>query len=181
MCEAGQPGLEPGIAGFGDGALSSLATAPCRDSRCRADWFRRPIGDGINTVTNAGGGTRTPTVLDHEDLTSRVCQFRHARVRTAQSDLAQVRVSPMADTVLVHPNWDKAESKATKAIVILLLLVSAALILIVTVGGWSKRRARRSSRSPTSSSTWSWPSMWLAGTAACCPWRRGGAGDPVRR
>ena len=44
----------------------------------------------------------------------------------------------MADTVLVHPNRDKAESKATKAIVILLLLVSAALILIVTVGGWSK-------------------------------------------
>ena len=44
----------------------------------------------------------------------------------------------MADTVLVHPNRDKAESKATKAIVILLLIVAAALILIVTIGGWSQ-------------------------------------------
>jgi lysylphosphatidylglycerol synthetase-like protein (DUF2156 family) len=44
----------------------------------------------------------------------------------------------MADTVLVHPNRDKAESKATKAIVILLLVVSAVIILVVTVGGWSK-------------------------------------------
>ena len=31
----------------------------------------------------------------------------------------------MADIVLVHPNRDKAESKATKAVVILLLVVSA--------------------------------------------------------
>ncbi len=44
----------------------------------------------------------------------------------------------MADTVLVHPNRDKAESKATKAIVILLLLVSAGIVLLVTAGGWSK-------------------------------------------
>src|SRR5919108_5301497 len=44
----------------------------------------------------------------------------------------------MAETVVIHPNRDKAESKATKAAVILLLLVSAALILIVTVGGWSQ-------------------------------------------
>jgi lysylphosphatidylglycerol synthetase-like protein (DUF2156 family) len=44
----------------------------------------------------------------------------------------------MADTVLIHPNRDKAESKATRAAVILLLLVSAALILIVTLGGWSE-------------------------------------------
>jgi hypothetical protein len=43
----------------------------------------------------------------------------------------------MADTVLVHPNRDKAESKATKAIVILLLIASAALILVITIGGWS--------------------------------------------
>jgi hypothetical protein len=46
--------------------------------------------------------------------------------------------TPMADTVLVHPNRDKAESKATKAIVVLLLIASAALILIVTIGGWSQ-------------------------------------------
>jgi hypothetical protein len=44
----------------------------------------------------------------------------------------------MADTVLVHPNRDKAEAKATKAIVVLLLIVSAALILVVTIGGWSE-------------------------------------------
>jgi protein-S-isoprenylcysteine O-methyltransferase Ste14 len=43
----------------------------------------------------------------------------------------------MDETVLVHPNRDKAEAKATRVIVILLLLVSAALILIVTIGGWS--------------------------------------------
>ena len=42
----------------------------------------------------------------------------------------------MADSVLVHPNRDKAESKATRAVVILLLVTSAALILIVTIGGW---------------------------------------------
>ena len=44
----------------------------------------------------------------------------------------------MADTVLIYPNRDKSESKATKAAVVLLLLVSAALALIVTVGGWSQ-------------------------------------------
>jgi lysylphosphatidylglycerol synthetase-like protein (DUF2156 family) len=44
----------------------------------------------------------------------------------------------MADVVLVHPNRDKAESKATKAVVILLLITSAALILIITVGGWEQ-------------------------------------------
>ena len=38
----------------------------------------------------------------------------------------------------IHPNRDKAESKATKAAVILLLLTSAALIAIITVGGWSQ-------------------------------------------
>jgi hypothetical protein len=44
----------------------------------------------------------------------------------------------MADTVLIHPNRDKAESRATRAAVILLMLLSAALILVVTVGGWSE-------------------------------------------
>jgi len=43
----------------------------------------------------------------------------------------------MADTVLVHPNRDKAESKASKAAVTFLLLVSAGLIALVTIGGWS--------------------------------------------
>ena len=43
----------------------------------------------------------------------------------------------MAETVIVHPNREKAGSKTTRAAVILLLLVSAALVLIVTAGGWS--------------------------------------------
>ena len=44
----------------------------------------------------------------------------------------------MADTVLLHPNRDKAESKVTKVVVVLLLVVSAVLIAIVTLGGWSQ-------------------------------------------
>jgi lysylphosphatidylglycerol synthetase-like protein (DUF2156 family) len=44
----------------------------------------------------------------------------------------------MAETVVVHPNRDKAESKATRAIVVLLLLISALLIFVVTAGGWSE-------------------------------------------
>jgi lysylphosphatidylglycerol synthetase-like protein (DUF2156 family) len=44
----------------------------------------------------------------------------------------------MADTVVVHPNRDKAESKATRAIVVLLLVISALLILVITAGGWSE-------------------------------------------
>jgi protein-S-isoprenylcysteine O-methyltransferase Ste14 len=43
----------------------------------------------------------------------------------------------MAETVIHHPNREKAESKATKAIVVLLLLVSAGMVLVITVGGWS--------------------------------------------
>jgi len=44
----------------------------------------------------------------------------------------------MAEPVLIHPNRDKPESKATKAAIILLLLVSAGLVLIITLGGWSQ-------------------------------------------
>jgi hypothetical protein len=44
----------------------------------------------------------------------------------------------MADTVLIHPNRDKPESKATKTAVVLLLLVTAGLVLVVTLGGWSE-------------------------------------------
>jgi len=44
----------------------------------------------------------------------------------------------MAQTaaVIQHPNRDKTESRATKAIVVALLLVSAAIMAIVTLGGW---------------------------------------------
>jgi hypothetical protein len=41
----------------------------------------------------------------------------------------------MAEAVLVHPNRDKVESKATKAAIVLLLLVSAGLILVILIGG----------------------------------------------
>jgi hypothetical protein len=43
----------------------------------------------------------------------------------------------MGETTIEHPNRDKAESKATKAIVVLLLLVSAGMTLVITIGGWS--------------------------------------------
>jgi presenilin-like A22 family membrane protease len=43
----------------------------------------------------------------------------------------------MADTVVIHPNRDKAESKATRVAVVFLLLTSAGLVLVVTLGGWS--------------------------------------------
>lgn len=43
----------------------------------------------------------------------------------------------MGEPVIYHPNRDKAEAKATKAIVVLLLLVSAGLVLLITLGGWS--------------------------------------------
>jgi hypothetical protein len=46
-------------------------------------------------------------------------------------------MAPPPEVVLVHPNRDKAEVKATKAVVILLLLASAALMVIVLLGGWS--------------------------------------------
>ncbi len=43
-----------------------------------------------------------------------------------------------SDIVIVHPNRQGAEAKATKAAVILLLLTSAAITAIITFGGWSK-------------------------------------------
>jgi lysylphosphatidylglycerol synthetase-like protein (DUF2156 family) len=43
-----------------------------------------------------------------------------------------------SDIVIVHPNRQGAEAKATKAAVILLLVASAVITLIITVGGWSK-------------------------------------------
>ena len=86
----------------------------------------------------------------------------------------------MADTVLVHPNRDKAESKATKAIVVLLLIVERRPDPRRDdrrlVGSF---RARRSSRLPRGDLHRRWPSSSVAGTAACCRWRP--AGDAVLR
>jgi lysylphosphatidylglycerol synthetase-like protein (DUF2156 family) len=42
----------------------------------------------------------------------------------------------MADTAVIHPNRDKAESKATRAAVMLLLIASSILVVLITVGGW---------------------------------------------
>ena len=42
----------------------------------------------------------------------------------------------MDEHAIHHPNREKAESKATKAIVVLLLLVSAGLVLVIKIGGW---------------------------------------------
>lgn len=52
-------------------------------------------------------------------------------------DMPPVRNLTPGYTV-IHPNRDRAESKAMRAIVVLLLLVSVVLMLIVTIGGWSK-------------------------------------------
>jgi lysylphosphatidylglycerol synthetase-like protein (DUF2156 family) len=43
-----------------------------------------------------------------------------------------------SDIVIVHPNRQGAEARATKGAVILLLVASAVITLIITVGGWSK-------------------------------------------
>jgi lysylphosphatidylglycerol synthetase-like protein (DUF2156 family) len=43
-----------------------------------------------------------------------------------------------SDIVIVHPNRQGAEAKATKAAVTLLLVASAAITAIITIGGWSK-------------------------------------------
>jgi lysylphosphatidylglycerol synthetase-like protein (DUF2156 family) len=43
-----------------------------------------------------------------------------------------------SDIVIVHPNREGAEAKATKAAVILLLVASAVIVAIITIGGWSK-------------------------------------------
>src|SRR5215213_8172682 len=43
-----------------------------------------------------------------------------------------------SDIVIVHPNRQGAEAKATKGAVVLLLVASAAVTAIITIGGWSK-------------------------------------------
>jgi hypothetical protein len=43
----------------------------------------------------------------------------------------------VSDVRIDYPNRDKAESKATKAIIVLLLLTSAGLTIAITAGGWT--------------------------------------------
>jgi hypothetical protein len=61
---------------------------------------------------------------------------------------AQIRLPAAMGTssvVILHPNRDKPEAKATKAAVILLLVTSAAITAIITFGGWSRERPIRES------------------------------------
>jgi peptidoglycan/LPS O-acetylase OafA/YrhL len=46
--------------------------------------------------------------------------------------------------VIEHPNREKAESRATKAVVVALLLLSAVIVAIVTVGGWDALQGAKS-------------------------------------
>jgi peptidoglycan/LPS O-acetylase OafA/YrhL len=46
--------------------------------------------------------------------------------------------------VIEHPNREKAESRATKAVVVGLLLLSAVIVAIVTVGGWDALQGAKS-------------------------------------
>jgi lysylphosphatidylglycerol synthetase-like protein (DUF2156 family) len=63
----------------------------------------------------------------------------HRKSLLLQTDAALFRLPvAVADTVIIHPNRDKPEAKATRAAVILLLLTSAGLVLIITVGGWKE-------------------------------------------
>lgn len=43
-----------------------------------------------------------------------------------------------SDIVIVHPNRQGAEARATKSAVMLLLIASSAVTAIITIGGWSK-------------------------------------------
>ncbi len=47
-------------------------------------------------------------------------------------------------SVIEHPNRDKPESRATKAVVVGLLVVSAALTAIVAAGGWGTVQGAKS-------------------------------------
>jgi lysylphosphatidylglycerol synthetase-like protein (DUF2156 family) len=46
--------------------------------------------------------------------------------------------------VIEHPNREKAESRATKAIVVALLILSAVIMAIVTIGGWDALQGAKS-------------------------------------
>ena len=45
--------------------------------------------------------------------------------------------------IIEHPNRDKAESQATRAVVVGLLLVSTAVLLVATIGGWEKMQGAK--------------------------------------
>ena len=83
-------------------------------------------------------GIEPPRPLGHEHLKLACLPSSTTPANQRKKRRCKGIVPSMADTVLVHPNRDKPESKATRAVVILLLLTSAMLILVVTIGGWSQ-------------------------------------------
>ncbi len=83
-------------------------------------------------------GIEPPRPLGHEHLKLACLPSSTTPANQRKKRRCKGIVPSMADTVLVHPNRDKAESKATRAVVILLLLTSAMLILVITLGGWSQ-------------------------------------------
>ena len=46
--------------------------------------------------------------------------------------------------IIEHPNRDKPESQATRALVVALLLISAAVLAVATIGGWEKTQGAKS-------------------------------------
>jgi hypothetical protein len=83
-------------------------------------------------------GLEPPRPCGHEDLNLARMPIPPRPQTPAHASGYRVLSTLMADTVLLHPNREKAESKATRAAVILLLVVSAVLIAVVTLGGWSE-------------------------------------------
>ena len=47
------------------------------------------------------------------------------------------------DLIIEHPNRDRPESQATRAIVVGLLLLSVVLVVLATAGGWTKLQGMR--------------------------------------
>jgi len=48
------------------------------------------------------------------------------------------------DAVIEHPNRDKPESHATRAVVVVLLLISALALTAISIGGWSAIQGAKS-------------------------------------
>src|SRR3954454_3492013 len=121
------------------GASRTAAPARCPSSRSR----RRCTGTALRSQPYAGGGTRTPTAIHHQDLNLARLPVpprppaRNCRVQVRMNVSSARMAERDPDVVIEHPNREKATNKATKAVVLLLLLGSAALVAIVTIGGWA--------------------------------------------
>src|SRR3954447_26551870 len=47
------------------------------------------------------------------------------------------------DLIIEHPNRDRPESQATRALVVGLLVISAAVLTLATIGGWEKMQGAK--------------------------------------